>query len=186
MTIPSCVPLLPPPGALLIWFGVSISHDWLILSFTKMTRTGGDGASRKTLWHMRVVVRGRVSLRSSVRPFLLSFSASRGAPPPPSTCAEYGLLLATFGAIMQWGLEGGILAGIVLATLYFAAAYAQSQVQAIRVAEGARSSVVRTVEQQVGGRGCSMWRLGARARVCRCGCVRQPGLGMRQRTAAGV
>lgn len=29
---------------------------------------------------------------------------------------------------MQWGLEGGIAAGIVLATLYFAAAYAQSQV----------------------------------------------------------
>ena len=31
-------------------------------------------------------------------------------------------------AIMQWGLEGGILAGIVLATLYFALAYAKSQV----------------------------------------------------------
>jgi SulP family sulfate permease len=74
--------------------------------------------------------------------------------PPPRIPPEYGLLLATFGAIMQWGLEGGILAGIVLATLYFAAAYAQSQVQSIRVAEGARSSVVRTVEQQVGGRPC--------------------------------
>lgn len=45
-------------------------------------------------------------------------------------CAEYGLLLATFGAIMQFGLEGGIAAGIVLATLYFAFAYAKSQVRA--------------------------------------------------------
>jgi MFS superfamily sulfate permease-like transporter len=48
----------------------------------------------------------------------------------PSGCkspnpAEYGLLWATFGAIMQWGLEAGIAAGIVLATLYFAWGYAQ-------------------------------------------------------------
>lgn len=41
---------------------------------------------------------------------------------------EYFLLLATFGAILQFGLEGGIAAGIVLATLYFAFAYAKSQV----------------------------------------------------------
>lgn len=87
-------------GALLLWFGIEISRDWLLLSFTKMTRI------------------------------------------------EYGLLLATFGAIMQWGLEGGIAAGIVLATLYFAAAYAQSQVASIGVADTARSTVVRTVEQQ--------------------------------------
>jgi SulP family sulfate permease len=65
--------------------------------------------------------------------------------------AEYCLLLATFASIMQWGLEGGILAGIVLATLYFALAYAKSQVEAIQVVTAARSSVVRTVEQQVGG-----------------------------------
>ncbi|KAL4859503.1 putative vacuolar membrane protein [Chlorella vulgaris] len=87
-------------GSLLLWFGIEISRDWLVLSFTKMTRI------------------------------------------------EYGLLLATFSAIMQWGLEGGIAAGIVLATLYFALAYAKSQVAAIQVADGARSSVVRTVEQQ--------------------------------------
>lgn len=42
--------------------------------------------------------------------------------------AEYGLLLATFTAILQLGLEGGIAAGVVLATLYFALAYARSQV----------------------------------------------------------
>ena len=57
-----------------------------------------------------------------------------GCPPAP-TCAcplpathgpaEYGLLWATFGAIMQWGLEAGIAAGIVLATIYFAWGYAQ-------------------------------------------------------------
>ncbi len=27
-------------GALLLWFGIEISRDWLLLSFTKMTRTG--------------------------------------------------------------------------------------------------------------------------------------------------
>lgn len=111
--------------------------------------------------------------------------------------AEYCLLLATFFAILQFGLEGGIAAGIVAATLYFAFAYAQSQVKqrgahrdgmcallicvaracgapcpplasaldvfsppfavvsltasqvaSIGVADSARSSVVRTVEQQ--------------------------------------
>ena len=49
-------------------------------------------------------------------------------PSAPAPAAEYGLLLATFGAIMQWGLEGGIAAGFVLSSLYFAYAYAQSQV----------------------------------------------------------
>ena len=48
-------------------------------------------------------------------------------PPPPPARAEYCLLLATFGAILQFGLEGGIAAGIVLATLYFSLAYAKSQ-----------------------------------------------------------
>lgn len=28
-------------GALLLWFGIEISRDWLLLSFTKMTRIGG-------------------------------------------------------------------------------------------------------------------------------------------------
>lgn len=27
-------------GALLLWFGIEISRDWLLLSFTKMTRIG--------------------------------------------------------------------------------------------------------------------------------------------------
>ena len=48
---------------------------------------------------------------------------------------------------MQFGLEGGIAAGIVFATLYFAYAYARSQVENFR-ADRARSSVVRTVEHQ--------------------------------------
>jgi MFS superfamily sulfate permease-like transporter len=82
-------------------------------------------------------------------------------------CAEYGLLLATFGAIMQWGLEGGIAAGVVFSTVYFALAYARSQVAAIDVMDGARSSVVRTVEQQArsaaaaGLAGCRAGRRGA-------------------------
>ena len=49
---------------------------------------------------------------------------------------------------MQFGLEGGIACGIVRATVYFAAAYAKSQVSAIGVVPAARSSVVRTVQQQ--------------------------------------
>ena len=28
-------------GALLLWFGIEISRDWLVLSYSKMTRTGG-------------------------------------------------------------------------------------------------------------------------------------------------
>ena len=62
-------------------------------------------------------------------------------PAPPARSAEYCLLLATFGAIVQFGLEGGIAAGIVLATLYFALAYAQSQVWgglALRAKQGGR------------------------------------------------
>ena len=64
-------------GALLLWFGLEISHDWLVLSFYKLSRT------------------------------------------------EYVLLLATFLATVQLGLELGIGAGIVMATLFFAAAYAK-------------------------------------------------------------
>lgn len=84
-------------GALLLWFGVEISRDWLYLSYYKLT------------------------------------------------AVEYGLLWLTFGSIMQWGLEGGIAAGIVFSTLFFAHAYAASQVQSFR-ASTARSTVVRTVE----------------------------------------
>lgn len=86
-------------GALLVWFGVEISRDWLYLSFYKLT------------------------------------------------LVEYGLLWLTFGSVMQWGLEGGIAAGIVSATLYFAYAYARSQVQSFGAGQ-AQSSVVRTVEHQ--------------------------------------
>lgn len=86
-------------GALLVWFGVEISRDWLVLSYFKLT------------------------------------------------LVEYGLLWLTFASVMQWGLEGGIAAGIVCATLYFAYAYAQSQVQSLEAGR-ARSTVVRTVEHQ--------------------------------------
>jgi len=84
-------------GALLLWFGVEISRDWLILSFFKLT------------------------------------------------LVEYALLWITFSCIMAVGLEGGIAAGIVFATLYFAYAYASSQVENFKAGR-ARSSVVRTVE----------------------------------------
>ncbi|GIL91041.1 hypothetical protein Vretimale_9478 [Volvox reticuliferus] len=71
-------------GALLVWFGIEISRDWLILSYRKLSR------------------------------------------------AEYVLLWATFVSIMNAGLELGIAAGIVMATLYFAYQYAQSQVSSLR------------------------------------------------------
>ncbi|GLI60655.1 hypothetical protein VaNZ11_002855 [Volvox africanus] len=71
-------------GALLVWFGIEISKDWLILSYRKLSR------------------------------------------------AEYVLLWATFLSIMNTGLELGIAAGIVMATLYFAYQYAQSQVSSLR------------------------------------------------------
>lgn len=84
-------------GALLLWFGVEISRDWLILSYFKLT------------------------------------------------FVEYVLLWVTFSCIMAVGLEGGIAAGIIFATLYFAYAYASSQVENFKAGR-ARSSVVRTVE----------------------------------------
>lgn len=61
--------------------------------------------------------------------------------------AEYILLWLTFFSVMEFGLEGGIAAGIICATLYFAYAYARSQVQNLEVGR-AKSSVVRTVEHQ--------------------------------------
>ena len=64
-----------------------------------------------------------------------------------SSLAEYGLLWATFAAIMQWGLEAGIAAGVVAATLYFALGYAQSQLSAFSLAPG-RSHIVRAADQE--------------------------------------
>jgi len=61
------------------------------------------------------------------------------------TLVEYALLWITFSCIMALGLEGGIAAGIVFATLYFAYAYSSSQVENFKAGK-ARSSVVRTVE----------------------------------------
>lgn len=62
-------------------------------------------------------------------------SALYPTPSPPS-CEEYALLWLTFAAIMRWGLEGGIGAGILLACLYFAHAYARSQVKRALLALG--------------------------------------------------
>lgn len=41
------------------------------------------------------------------------------------TVPEYLLLLATFGAVVAKGLQGGILIGMLLATCYFAVEYAK-------------------------------------------------------------
>lgn len=48
---------------------------------------------------------------------------------------------------MQFGLEAGIAAGVVAATLYFAVGYAQSQLSAFTLAPG-RSRIVRAADQE--------------------------------------
>ena len=102
-------PLAPPPlqylpnfyfGALLLWFGIEISRDWLIHSFHKLSRT------------------------------------------------EYILLLATFLATVQLGLELGIGLGMVMATLFFAFAYAR--VGAGRLGPGRRGCAQATMLLQCG------------------------------------
>lgn len=87
-------------GSLMLWFGVEISRDWLVMAAFRLNHT------------------------------------------------EYVLLWLTFGSILQWGLEGGIAAGIVCATLYFAYAYAQSQLENLTRAQDLRSKVVRTIDHE--------------------------------------
>ncbi|DBA74396.1 hypothetical protein WJX77_006646 [Trebouxia sp. C0004] len=60
---------------------------------------------------------------------------------------EYGLLVATFMAIMVMGLELGIAAGIVAASLLFAYNYSKVLVTAFTVVPS-RSGAVRTFEQR--------------------------------------
>ena len=55
---------------------------------------------------------------------------------PQVTRSEFVLLWATYLAIMYGGLEAGIGAGIVFATLYFAFAYARVRLQCHFVASG--------------------------------------------------
>ena len=64
------------------------------------------------------------------------------------TKVEYVLLWITFFSVMQFGLEGGIAAGIVSATIYFSYAYAQSQVENLKPVIGCKSNVIRQTEQQ--------------------------------------
>lgn len=40
--------------------------------------------------------------------------------------AEYAICLATFAAIQAWGVEEGMVAGLVLAALSFTITYAQA------------------------------------------------------------
>ena len=69
------------------------------------------------------------------------------------TLKEWAILWLTFAAIMKWGLELGIGAGILFAILYFTWAYSRAQVAAIGLETGTdlkgQSGVVRTVEQAV-------------------------------------
>eukprot|EP00208_Stichococcus_sp_RCC1054_P002786 CAMPEP_0206138434 /NCGR_PEP_ID=MMETSP1473-20131121/3325_1 /ASSEMBLY_ACC=CAM_ASM_001109 /TAXON_ID=1461547 /ORGANISM="Stichococcus sp, Strain RCC1054" /LENGTH=727 /DNA_ID=CAMNT_0053531873 /DNA_START=75 /DNA_END=2255 /DNA_ORIENTATION=- len=62
------------------------------------------------------------------------------------TRVEYTLLIVTFFAILQFGLELGILGGLVLSVFYFAFAYAQAHVASFAVVPS-RSGVMRTFDQ---------------------------------------
>ncbi|KAK9810835.1 hypothetical protein WJX73_000129 [Symbiochloris irregularis] len=64
------------------------------------------------------------------------------------TKVEFGLLWATYLAIMYAGLEAGIGAGIMMATLYFAFAYARVNVQTFTVVPS-RSSAIRTLSERL-------------------------------------
>ena len=57
---------------------------------------------------------------------------------------EYGLLLATFGAVLAVGLEGGIAAGILAAALHFAWAYTRTSVTAFTVVPSRSGAGART------------------------------------------
>lgn len=41
--------------------------------------------------------------------------------------AEYAVCLATFATIQAWGVEGGMVAGLVLAAVSFTVTYAQAR-----------------------------------------------------------
>ena len=62
---------------------------------------------------------------------------------------EYVLLLVTFFSVIEFGLQGGIAAGVVAAAIYFTYAYSESQIRTFTLTRGRqRSSVVRSFEQQ--------------------------------------
>ncbi|PRW58410.1 sulfate transporter [Chlorella sorokiniana] len=63
------------------------------------------------------------------------------------SAVEYCLLLATFGLVMAFGLEGGIAGGIVLAALHFAYSYSKVTMTAFTVVPS-RSGAVRTFDQR--------------------------------------
>ncbi|KAI8470530.1 MAG: hypothetical protein J3K34DRAFT_255209 [Monoraphidium minutum] len=63
------------------------------------------------------------------------------------TPAEYVLLLLTFLAIMQFELQMGVLIGIVLCLVYFAASYARMNITAFTVVPS-RSAAVRTLKER--------------------------------------
>ena len=117
-------------GSLLVWFGVEIVLDWMYRSYYKLSRTGGWGGRVSVCCVDRSLGAAPLELPASRKcllclPARLPLPTPALSPPAIPRPAEYGLLWATFGAIMQWGLEAGIAAGIILATLYFAWGYAQ-------------------------------------------------------------
>ncbi|CAM9527246.1 unnamed protein product [Scytosiphon promiscuus] len=61
--------------------------------------------------------------------------------------AEYLVCLATFASIQAWGVEKGMLAGLVLAALNFTITYAQ--VPSVMTARIQASTVMRTFEERV-------------------------------------
>lgn len=45
-------------GSLLLWFGIEISRDWLVLSYSKMTRTGALSVCTHTCTGCRLPLLG--------------------------------------------------------------------------------------------------------------------------------
>lgn len=64
------------------------------------------------------------------------------------TRIEYIALWVTFVSVMNLGLEGGIVVGMVVSTAFFARAYAKTQVENLKPLSGCHSNVVRQLEHQ--------------------------------------
>lgn len=64
------------------------------------------------------------------------------------TRIEYIALWVTFVSVMQLGLEGGIVVGMIVSTAFFARAYAKTQVENLKPLSGCQSNVIRQLEHQ--------------------------------------
>lgn len=90
---------------------------------------------------------------------------------------EYGLLLATFGAVLGLGLEAGIAAGILASLVHFAYEYSRSSVTAFTVVPSRSGAGAALAGRGAAGHGaggllCCLapWPLVGPARLAACCC----------------